>query len=88
MTILCAASASLPEARAGCGNPARPDPWRGLWATMIPTPTLTGKGRHPSDGKVALSAWFKLLYQALANYEAISWFISLGFGRRNSALID
>src|SRR2546426_735883 len=23
-----------PEARAGCGNPARPDPWRGLWATI------------------------------------------------------
>src|SRR5438093_7639296 len=33
------ALASLPEARAGCSNPARPDPWRGLWATMIPTPT-------------------------------------------------
>src|SRR5215469_2596757 len=38
--IHCAASASSPEARAGCGNPARPDPWRGLWATMIPTPTV------------------------------------------------
>src|SRR5436309_9231553 len=33
------ALASLPEARAGCSNPARPDPWRGLWATMILTPT-------------------------------------------------
>src|SRR5206468_12314085 len=33
------ALASLPEARAGCSNPARPDPRRGLWATMIPTPT-------------------------------------------------
>src|SRR5215813_11642037 len=33
------ALALLPEARAGCSNPARPDPWRGLWATMIPTPT-------------------------------------------------
>jgi hypothetical protein len=29
-----------------------------------------------------------LLYQALANYEAISWFTSFGFGRRNSALLD
>ena len=28
--ILCAAWASLPKARAGCGKPARPDPWRGL----------------------------------------------------------
>jgi hypothetical protein len=37
----CAALALSPEARAGCGNPARPDPWRGLWATMIPTPTLS-----------------------------------------------
>jgi hypothetical protein len=38
--ILCTASlASLPEARAGCGNSARPDPRRGSWATMIPTPT-------------------------------------------------
>src|SRR5215467_1552861 len=33
--------ALLPEARAGCSNPARPDPWRGLWATMIPTPTCS-----------------------------------------------
>jgi hypothetical protein len=39
-TARCAASASLPEARAGCGNPARQDPWRGLWATIIPAPTL------------------------------------------------
>src|SRR5687768_649467 len=29
----------LPEARAGCSNAARPDPWRGLWVTMIRTPT-------------------------------------------------
>ena len=28
--ILCAAWASLPKARAGCGKSARPDPWRGL----------------------------------------------------------
>src|SRR5271156_3199063 len=35
------ALASSPEARAGCGKPARPDLWRGLWATMIPTPTLS-----------------------------------------------
>ena len=28
--ILCAAWASLLKARAGCGKPARPDPWRGL----------------------------------------------------------
>src|SRR6266487_1176080 len=40
------ALASLPEARAGCSNPARPDPWRGLWATMIPTPT---RGRERRD---------------------------------------
>jgi group II intron reverse transcriptase/maturase len=26
---LCGGSALLPETRAGCGNPARPDPWRG-----------------------------------------------------------
>jgi hypothetical protein len=32
--------ALLPKARAGCSNAARPDPWRGLWATMIPTPTM------------------------------------------------
>jgi hypothetical protein len=25
--------------RPGCGKAARPDLWRGLWATMIPTPT-------------------------------------------------
>jgi hypothetical protein len=37
--IRCAASALSPEARAGCGNPARPDLSRGLWATMIPTRT-------------------------------------------------
>jgi RNA-directed DNA polymerase len=27
--ILCGAWALLPKARAGCGKPARPDPWRG-----------------------------------------------------------
>src|SRR5882762_1443661 len=27
--ILCAAWALSPKARAGCGKPARPDPWRG-----------------------------------------------------------
>jgi hypothetical protein len=37
--ILYDALASLPEARAGCGNAARPDLWRGLWVTIIPTPT-------------------------------------------------
>src|SRR5271155_914486 len=37
--IPCDAWASSPKARAGCGNPARPDPWRGLCANMIPTPT-------------------------------------------------
>ena len=37
--IPCAAWASSPKARAGCGKAARPDPWRGSWATMIPTPT-------------------------------------------------
>ena len=26
--ILCGAWALLPKARAGCGKPARPDPWR------------------------------------------------------------
>src|SRR5262249_46774091 len=34
-----AALALSPEARAGCGNTARPDLSRGLWATMIPTQT-------------------------------------------------
>ena len=36
----CGALASSPKAGAGCGNAARPDLWRGLWVTMIPTPTL------------------------------------------------
>src|SRR6516225_5693818 len=59
MTIPCAAWASSPKARAGCGKPARPDPWRGLWATMIPTPTfgksedtLAGAGDSPYSGVV------------------------------------
>ena len=34
-----AARAFLPKARAGCGSAACPDPWRGLCAIMIPTPT-------------------------------------------------
>ncbi len=34
------ALASSPEVRAQCGNPARWDPWRGLWVTIISTPTL------------------------------------------------
>ncbi len=32
--------ASSPEVRAQCGNPARWDPWRGLWVTIISTPTF------------------------------------------------
>jgi hypothetical protein len=40
--IASAASAFSPEARAGCGNSARPDLVRGLWATMIPTQTPPG----------------------------------------------
>src|SRR5438034_1001557 len=42
--ILGSALALLPKARAGCSNAARPDPWRGLWATMIPTPTIVSGG--------------------------------------------
>src|SRR4029077_16316814 len=38
--IRCAAWALLPKVRAGCGKSARPDPRRGSWATVIPTPTL------------------------------------------------
>ena len=38
--ILCAAGALSPNLRAGCGKSARPGPRRGLWATVIPTPTL------------------------------------------------
>src|SRR5215468_5548406 len=38
--------ALLPKARAGCSNAARPDPWRGLWATMIPTPTIVQGGSN------------------------------------------
>jgi hypothetical protein len=36
MLTLCAAWASPPKARAGCGKPARPDLWRGLWANHDP----------------------------------------------------
>ena len=32
--------ASLPKAGAGCVSSARPDLWRGPWATMVPTPTI------------------------------------------------
>src|SRR6266542_4950823 len=35
------ALASLPKAGAGCSNAACPDLRRGLWATMIPTPTIS-----------------------------------------------
>jgi len=35
--------ASSPKARAGCGNSACPDPWRGLCANMIPTPTVVAQ---------------------------------------------
>jgi hypothetical protein len=38
--ILCAAWALSPKVRAGCGKSARPDPRRGSWVTVIPTPTL------------------------------------------------
>ena len=33
-----------PKARAGCGNAARPDPWRGLRAIVISTPTQSVRG--------------------------------------------
>src|SRR5207249_11513128 len=36
---LASGLASPPEVGAGCGNPVRPDLWRGLRATVIPTPT-------------------------------------------------
>ena len=35
--------ASSPKARAGCGSTACPDPWRGLCANMIPTPTVVAQ---------------------------------------------
>jgi hypothetical protein len=38
--IPCAALASSPEARAGCGKAARPDLCRGLCAIMVPTATI------------------------------------------------
>jgi hypothetical protein len=41
----CTASTSSPEARAGCGNSARPDPRRGSRATVIPTPTRCPRWR-------------------------------------------
>jgi len=50
--------ASFPEVGAGCGKTARPDLWRGLWATMIPTPTridATHHILHQNDAIVASS---------------------------------
>src|SRR5437867_13070221 len=44
------ALALLPKARAGCSNAARPDPWRGLWVTMIPTPTGSRARPERSEG--------------------------------------
>ena len=44
--IHCGGLASSPEARAGCGKAARPDLWRGLWATTIPTPTVATLWTH------------------------------------------
>jgi len=45
----CAAWASSPKARAGCGNPACPDPWRGLCVNMIPTPVRRLKPARCSE---------------------------------------
>src|SRR5882724_1621698 len=50
----CAAWASSPKARAGCGNPACPDPWRGLCANMIPTPALRIDLTDSSSGKYSV----------------------------------
>jgi hypothetical protein len=44
--IRCGALASSPEAGAGCEKSARPDLWRGLWATTIPTPTRVVAVQH------------------------------------------
>jgi hypothetical protein len=49
--IPCAASASSPQAGAGCGKSARPDLSRGLWVTMIPTQT----GRETSTNDIAIT---------------------------------
>src|SRR6266508_3990341 len=56
------ALASLPKAGAGCSNAACPDLRRGLWATMIPTPTA-------SDSKIpgkflTRPYWTKVQYTA------------------------
>jgi hypothetical protein len=38
--IPCGGLAPSPEAKAGCGKSARPDPWTGCSVMGIPTPTL------------------------------------------------
>src|SRR5881296_1946935 len=55
------ALALLPKARAGCSNAARPDPWRGLWVTMIPTPTSLRyvQGLRLFKVQGSMVQWFK-----------------------------
>jgi hypothetical protein len=38
-----------PEVEAGCGSSARPDLWRGRWATTVPTPTNDRTTGIPGD---------------------------------------
>src|SRR4029077_7181452 len=71
--ILCAAWALSPEARAGCGKPARPDPWRGYRVIAIPRPT----GR---TGACAFFTWAKKATGKPLSYLAASCHIRFPAG--------
>ena len=52
----CGVLASLPKVRAGCGQAARPDLWRGCSAMGIPTPTR-GMGPPTNPVRFILGQW-------------------------------
>src|SRR5580704_7639927 len=64
-TPRCRSIQRLRSTQPGCGNPACPDPWRGLCANMIPTPThlsveREGHHRHP-DAQLRASSMVDFL---------------------------
>jgi hypothetical protein len=82
-----------PEARAGCGNAARPDLWRGLRAIVISTPTNRTPGlvvlRGPDDLFPTVRILVHTLVNALANDtpSARLWIIEPGRVRIHEATL-
>lgn len=66
--IPCAAGASSPKVRAGCGKAACPDLWRGSGAILIPTPIPPSLGQKPQPSLLSREEPTTLLNQLITNW--------------------